>query len=671
VARADSPLSPRPDSLQPDLARVLAQALALHQQGHLAEAERLYRAILAAQPDHADALHFLGLIRFVNGAHAEALRLIAQAMRAHPPSLQVLLNHGIVLNALNRPLEAVQSFERAIALDASCAEAHNNRGVVLAALGRNDEALESYRAALAVAPDYAEAHFNRGNALKDLGRLDEALDSHQRAVALRPDYAEALANRGFVLQALGRFDEALASCDGALALRPDIAEAHSNRGNVLKELKRFAEALTSYDRAVALRPDYPEAHSNRGHALHELERFEDALASFERALALRPDHVAALTNRAATLHALKRFDEALESCARALALRPDDVEALLNHGTALSELGRNDAALAAYDRALAVRPDMPEVHWNQATLRLLTGDFARGWAEYEWRWKREAMAAAMRDFARPLWRGEELAGKTVLLHSEQGFGDAIQFCRYAPLVAARGAQVILEVEKPLQALMQSLAGPHRVIAKGEPLPDFDMHCPLMSLPLAFDTQLETIPATVPYLHAPAQKAAAWRERLADKPRPLIGLAWSGNAAHPRDRERSMALHALAPVLDVAAGFVSLQKDVRSVDAAALAQRGNILQVGDMLGDFSDTAALVAELDLVIAVDTAVVHLAGALGKPVWILVQATPDWRWLLARDDSPWYPTARLFRQDATRTWDGAIARVRDALRQTIAEQR
>jgi len=309
-------------------------------------------------------------------------------------------------------------------------------------------------------------------------------------------------------------------------------------------------------------------------------------------------------------------------------------------------------------------------HCNAAALRLLTGDFERGWAHYEWRWQKNSVIPMQRNFSQPAWNGRDpIAGKAILIHSEQGLGDSIQFCRYVPLMVARGAQVIFEVQKPLQALMASLDGAAQMVPKGSPLPAFDLHCPLVSLPLAFATRLETIPSTAGYLSAPAQHVTTWQSRLEGKPRPRIGLVWSGNPGHERDRERSIGLRALVPLLDSVGAdvtFVSLQKDVRAEDAALLRDRADILDYGDSLEDFSDTAALISQLDLVISVDTSVAHLAGALGKPVWILLTYFPDWRWLLRRDDSPWYPTARLFRQDESRTWDSAIARVRQALRES-----
>jgi hypothetical protein len=333
---------------------------------------------------------------------------------------------------------------------------------------------------------------------------------------------------------------------------------------------------------------------------------------------------------------------------------------------------RLDEALASYERALALKPDDADIHLNEAFVRLLAGDFERGWRKNEWRWEsapsgllNRSSGMLRRNFPQPLWLGAEaIEGKAILLYGEQGLGDTIHFCRYVPLVAERGARVILEVAEPLRVLMSGLAGASHCIARGEAPPDFDLQCPLLSLPLAFGTRLETIPRETPYLTAPAP-ARDWEALLGDRPR--IGLAWSGNALHKNDRRRSVALAALAPLFDIAATFVSLQPDARPADAAALAARSDVLDLGPALANFADTAALISHLDLVISVDTAVAHLAGALGRPVWILLPFIPDWRWLIDRDDSPWYPTARLFRQTEIREWHGVVERVRDALREFV----
>jgi protein O-GlcNAc transferase len=361
------PPSPLPSARPLNVPQAYAQATEAHRQGRLAEAERLYAAILAVRPDHFDALHLLGVIKLARGQPAEALNLIAAAMRPKAPSPQIWLNHGLVLNALNRPTEAVESFERAIKLKSKFPEAHNNRGVVLANLGRNEDALESYKKALAIKPNYADAHCNMGNALKQLGRHDEALKSYERALQARPNYPDVFYNRAVMLKELGRAEEALANYDRAIALRPEMAEAHCNRGVALHHLRRLDEALASYDRAIAIRPDYAEAHYNRGMTLEDMWRHEDALAGYDRALALRPDLAEALSNRGNVLNALKRVDEALASYERALALRPTLIEALSNRGMTLHELHRYDEALVMYDRALAVAHDHVNALNNRGT----------------------------------------------------------------------------------------------------------------------------------------------------------------------------------------------------------------------------------------------------------------------------------------------------------------
>ena len=646
---------------------LLAEGFAQHQAGRLVEAERIYTQILASDPAQFDALHLRGLIYHQRGDHAGALSQIDAALRSGPDNILALSNRGLVLNALGRFEQALASYARALALRPDFPEALLNRGNTLKDMQRFDAALASFDRALAARPDYAEAHYNRGNALFALGRLSEALVSYDLALEVRLDFPEVLCSRSIVLHALKRFDEALAACDRALALRADYAEAHNNRGVILHTLKRFDEALASYGRALDLHPHYADAFLNRGATLYELQRFDETLESCDRALALRPDSAEAHFNRGNALNALQRFEEAVASYDRALGLRPDHCKALTNCGATLHQVRRFDEELSLYERVVSLVPDSPDAHYNASLCRLLIGDFEHGWQKHEWRWQTAHMASDRRNFAPPLWLGSpDVAGKTILLHAEQGFGDTIQFCRYAPLVAAAGARVILEVQEPLHELIGTLAPAVEVLSRGRVLPDFDMHCPLLSLPLAFSTRLATIPSAAPYLRAGAKAATDWDVRLGSSSRRRIGLAWSGRPTHTNDRNRSIPLQSMLPLLDgVDAAFVSLQREVRSADAELLQRRSDILHFGDDLKTFADTAALIANLDLIVAVDTSVAHLAGALAKPVWVLLPYVPDWRWLLDRDDTPWYPTARLFRQDQTRRWERVVARVHTALRE------
>jgi len=617
-----------------DLPQALKRALAAYRAGQLIQAEQICQEILSLDRNYFDALYILAVVQATLGKNTEALA----------------------------------NYDRALALQPRHAEALSNRGNTLKALRRFDEALDSFDKALAAQPDYPAALSNRGSVLFEVTRYEDALATYDRSLAMRPDQVVALYNRGGALQKLGRFEEAIASYDRALAINPGLVEAHANRGNTLNALQRYGDALVSFDRALVLRPDLVEALTNRGNALNGLKRYDEALASYDRAIVCQPTHSGAHYNRGTTLHQMGRYIEALACYDRAIALQPSYPEAYSNRGATLWELKRHDEALASYDRAIAIQPEFPEAHWNAASLRLLTGDLQRGWEEYEWRWKYKTMALARRNFSQPQWGGEPIEGKTILLHSEQGLGDAIQFSRYAPLVAARGARVILEVDRRLQTLMSSLDDVAQVLSAGDPLPEFDVHCPLLSLPRAFHTLLETIPSHTPYLRAPSDRLSKWNTRLGPKRGLRVGLIWSGNPAHHRDRARSIELNALTPMFDVPATFFSLQKDMRAADAALLAGHKDVIQLADELADFSDTAAVMAQLDLIISVDTSTVHLAGALGRPVWILLPYLPDWRWLLERDTSPWYPAARLFRQDETRGWDSVIPRVQAALSQMTA---
>jgi tetratricopeptide (TPR) repeat protein len=623
---------------QADVASDVQAALTLHQHGNLEEAAQLYVHALTYDPVNFDALHLLGILRHQQGASVEALRFIATALQARPGSADALINYGVILDATKRHQEALQAFEQA----------------------------------LDIRPADATVFYNRGLALRNLGRLDEALESHARAVALAPGHVDALYQHGNILVALSRHEEALADYEKVIALQPMHSAALNRRGNALSALKRFAEACTSYEAALACDGHSLQVLNNLAVTLRELGRPDEALTHYDEMVKLEPNLSGAHCNRGNTLCELKRYDEAILSYERALALQPADAAAHYNKGNALREQLRFDAAIASYDQALALRPNFPSAHCALGLSYLSLGELPRGWRENEWRWETAEMSTARRNFVQPLWLGtEEIAGKTILLHAEQGFGDTLQFCRYAPLVAARGANVILEVPAPLRELMRSLPAVAQVVAEGEPLPAFDFHCPLLSLPLAFNTEIDTIPATARYLTAPEPKLSAWRRRFGEHQKLRVGLVWAGN---PRkevricnwgDRQRSIPFDQITPLLQIQdCEFYSLQKSEDAVAQLRISLlRDRVIDWTDDFADFADTAALIENLDLVIAVDTSVAHLGAALGKPLWLLNRYNTCWRWLLDRDDSPWYPTLRLFRQDTPGVWDDVIARVRVTL--------
>jgi len=610
-------------------------------------------------PGNPRLLSQLGTVHLQLGNTEKGLRFLAESLRLEPHEITALTNYANGLASLGRSDEALSVYDRVIALQSDNATAYYNRGFILQELKRFSDSLEAYDHAIVLQPSYASAFNNRGTVLQELRRFEEALKSFDQAVALKPDYAEAHNNRGSVLLGFNRLEDALEAFTRATALQPAFIEGRYNQGTVLLKLKRPAEALEAFDLALALNPDYAEAHNNRGNALRELDRMDEALASFDRAVALRPGYVKAHNNRGTLLKELMRLDESIEAYDRAIALQPDYAEAHYNRGNALKEMKRVEESIADYDRAIALNPDFDRAYWNKALHKILMGEFKEGWRLYEWRWKTE-LKDYVRAFTQPLWLGETpLEGRTILLHAEQGYGDTLQFCRYALMAERKGAKVVLEIPPPLTSLLATLPGKPLIVPTGEPMPPFDLQCPMMSLPLAFQTTLETIPAEIPYLFADPGKKAFWSEALGPKTKPRVGLTWSGKPGHKNDLQRSLPLETLKPLSELPLEFHSLQREYRDRDAALLEAWTQVRDHHNELLDFSDTAALISEMDLVISVDTSVVHLTGALGKPVWILIPFFPDYRWQLDRSDSPWYPTAVLFRQTSRGDWAPVIREV------------
>jgi tetratricopeptide (TPR) repeat protein len=524
-----------------------------------------------------------------------------------------------------------------------------------------------YAEVLQYCPDEFDALHMLGLLRYQRGHLTDALRLIGAALERNGEWADAWSNLGLVLDAQGRVEDALTCYDRALALKPDHADVLNNRGIALNQLGRPAEALASFNVAVTAAPGHVHALYNRATTLVELGHYEQALASLDAALAAQPNHAETLCHRGNALLNLNRVEEAVATYAKALIPAPRDPKILHNHAHALRQLGRPGAALVSIEKALAIKPDFAAAQLERAFALLTLGDWRAGFAAYEERWQTEEFIAQRRNFAAPLWLGKEsLAGKTILLHAEQGFGDTLQFVRYAPLVARQGATVLLEVQPELKPLLVRTEGAAQVFARGEALPPFDLHCPLMSLALALRTVITNVPADVPYVRAGDDLTAAWRDRL-PRGKPRIGLAWSGRPTHRNDRNRSIALARLAPLLAADVQFIGLQGEPREEDRAALQAHGGLVCLGPELRTFADTAAVVALLDLVISVDTALVHLAGALGKPAWVLLPAGPDWRWLLDRENTPWYPTARLFRQPRLGDWESVVARVRRELDQLV----
>jgi tetratricopeptide (TPR) repeat protein len=591
-------------------AELLNQAVRLHQNGDLARAEPLYRQVLQAEPSNVNALHLFGILANQAGRHDVGIPLLRQA----------------------------------IALNSSVPEMHGNlasalfdHGNILFGKELFAQAADCYRQALAINPDQVETHNNLGNAYHRQGQLEEAAACFRQALALNPQYADAHFNLGNVCFDQGKFDDAVACYRAALRLNPQHAEAHNNLGNALKELGQLADATKFYRQATFLKRRQPQFFANLGNVLKDQGQLTAAAECYRQALRIAP-------NRA-------------------------DVHASL--GVALAWQGNLQDAAACFENALRIDSVHWFARWNRSLLQLLQGDFAGGWQDYELRFSSPEMSP--RSFQQPRWDGSPLDGKTILVHAEQGLGDSIQFARYLPLVARRGGKVIFDCPSALHELFRGLKGVNHLVGSGEPVSPFDVQVPLLSLPGVFQTTLDTIPAAIPYLEVDPELVLKWEQLLARDnigraarrqpavdPPLSIGIAWQGNPKVAGDCLRSIPLERFAPLARLpGVRLVSLQKGHGTDQWKGLGVRLQILDLEDQLKTFSDTAAVMKNLDLVITSDTSVAHLAGALGVPVWTALQLVPDWRWLLDRSDSPWHPTMRLFRQKKIGDWDEVFERM------------
>jgi tetratricopeptide (TPR) repeat protein len=604
----------------------------------------------------------------LTAAELGATGLIVEVLGAEGLSAAGLSAAGLSAEGLGhlraeRYLEAQICCQQALAIDPDHADTLHLMGLLSIQSQQYDHAVEWIARAIRRDPR-PQYLLSLGRMLQFQGRHEDALKTFDKAVQLKPDDAELWKHLGNALVELKRPQDALLSFQQALKLNPRHCNAAYQCGLLLREQGQLEAALSYLDLAYSLQPDQPSVLELRAALLFSLQRFEEALADSRRAHALNPDNADTCNNIGTALQWLGRDEEALPWLDRALELRPDYIAAFSNKMQALQQLRRFDEAVAVYHRLKAVDPDNAAADLDLAFLHLLTGNFEAGWAGYEARWR---LPSGYPKIPCPLWLGEgSLEGKTILLGADEGLGDAIQFARYVPMVAARGAQVVLLVKDPLVPLLAGLPGVSRCvpISAANTLPAFDVHCPLSSLPLAFGTRLDIIPSGTSYLPPPeASRVKIWEQRLGPHDRLRVGLAWSGNPDHKNDHNRSSSLRAFSAMFDVDATFVSLQKDPRPDDKAILAERRDVVDLTAHLTDFVETSALISCLDLVISVDTSVAHLAGALGRPTWILLPYTPDYRWLLDRDDSPWYPTVRLFRQGASRNYTEVIDRVRTEL--------
>jgi tetratricopeptide (TPR) repeat protein len=581
------------------VAETMDCAARYHEDGNIRKAEQLYRQVLQSNPNDLTALHALGIIAHQMGNHHEAVELLT----------------------------------RAIAGDPLRAQFHNTLGLVFEALGDIEQALNAYWKAVSVQPDYAEAYHNMAIALQSQRQYAAAVEKCRKAVSLKRDYAEAYNTMGFALEKQQRFAEAIESYKQAVRLSPDFAEAYNHLGVILNDLGQPREAIESYRLALRADPNYAEAYNNLGIALKNREQFAEAIWNFEQALRLDPDFA----------------------------------EAHYNLANSLRDQGRCVEALAGYKRAVQLNPDYAEAHWNMSLTFLLDGNFEEGWKRYQWRRIADPKTRnRCESSGRPRWTGESFAGRRLFIHCEQGFGDNIQFVRYLPMIKARGGTVVVETLRPLMGLLRGFPGIDELV---EYNPDekssvsFDVFTSLLDMPNVFGTTLETIPAEVPYIFADRARVEYWRTKIS-QPGFKVGIVWAGSPTHGNDRYRSCRLEFFAPLTKMGAvRLYGLQAGKAAAQMDELAGTMPITNLAKEFKDFTDTAAAIENMDLIISVDTSVLHLAGAMGKPAWALLPFAPEWRWMLNRQDSPWYPTIKLFRQDTWNGWDGVFRRVAEEL--------
>ena len=660
MSQSVSAPTPAPSLSAEDRGR-LDSATRLHVGGDFDAAETLYRELLTAQGAPVARLHFaLGMLSEDRGDKAGALIHYDRAAGAGLVSADLAARRAELLRRAGRMTEAVADYDLALMLGAPSPDLHHARGVVLAALGRTAEALSAYDMAIVFEADNAKTHGNRGVALETLGRTEDAVLAYRTALKLDPAYRHAHHNLGSALLKLKNYEAAADSLQRALQIDATAPETWNLLGMAYCDLSRYDEALICFDSALLLRPAYAEAHNNRAIALRWLRRFDEAVESASKAFALDPAMAAALNSRGSAQMRLNHYEDALLDFNAALALQPRFAGAFLNRGTALEALGEVEAAIADFQEALRLEPDIPDGAFNLGLANLRQGDYREGFQRYERRWDKRTGPFLPYPRER-LWQGQPVEGLTVFITAEQGFGDMIQFCRFAADVAARGARVVLQVHPPLKRLMQSLNGPVQVVGTDEAAPAFDLYCPAMSLPRVLDLDQAGV-ARGAYLSAREGDLAVWQDSLGETGGLRVGLAWAGNPFHENDHNRSAPLEALAPLSGRGFDLISLQKDHNWADAGRMEAAG-VHAFDAHLHDFSDTAGLIAACDAVVAVDTAAAHLAAAMGKPTFILLPKVSDWRWMDARTDTPWYPSARLCRQAVADDWTAPIAAVVEGL--------
>jgi hypothetical protein len=673
-------------------------AVRSHQDGNLKEAEILYKKILRKEPNNVDALLMLGSIyshlgdfsvalKYINkalqlnpsnpfiyynlantyrrqGQLSEAIRYYQEALRLNPNFADAYYNLGIVFQDQEQYETAMVHYEKAIQLEPLMFDAYINIGNILFMKNDYEKAEFFYKKVLSINPSLVKAYNGLGNIYKERKRYDDALKYYKRSLEIEPESFEALKFLGMTLQESNQVDSALIYFHKALQIKPDDADIYCCIGDIYKDKEEYDRAIAYYKKALEYDNEMEDVYNELGLICLSKKQINEAIMYFEKALSINDNNQIAYNNLASAYNEIDEYDKAMLCCKRAVSIKPDDANLYLNFSVTSFLRGDYEDSAKYAMKAIELEPDKADAHFNLAMSFLVLGNFEEGWKEYEWRGRLKD--SIWQVFTKPLWDGFDISDKILLICTEQGFGDAIQFVRYVPLIRKRNVKkIIVECREQLKSLLEYVDGIDEVVARNEKLPEFDVYCHLLSLPSIFNTREETIPANVPYIRISKWVVDKWSSKIMDKGMVKIGIAWAGSPTHKNDRNRSVLLDLFKPLgsLDNVV-FYSLQKGYGSEQVKGLGEDLKIIDLTDGIEDFLDTAGLIMNLDLVISVDTAVAHLAGALGKPVWVLIPFVPDWRWMLNREDSPWYPTMRLFRQKCRGDWGSVIERIKDELK-------
>lgn len=656
----------------PDDTSSLSAALARFQAGDLAGAEALCRDALTADQQNAEALHLFGVIAHRSGRNDIAIGHVRRAVVADESVASYQNTLGYLLRIGGQHTEAIEALQKAIALQEDYADAHNNLGIAYAEAGKLEEAENAYRMALSHRAEFPEAQNNLGNLLHRMGRAEEALAAYDAATALRPDYAEAYANRGDACFNLGKTDEALEAYRKAAEAAPNWPNGWYKLGNMLFQKNDFEHALQAFRRSIDLNPSQPRCLTNLGATLEKLGQYEEAAMVLRHALVLSPDDIAGLKNLGHVVLKLGHVGEGLHLLRRATELAPDDPDAHYTLGNALLRMERLQEALAAYARVRELQPSTARAYFAPASVLLMNGQYKDGWAAYESRFDMAAYKPNVKNVHDLLWDGGPLKGRRLLIHVEQGFGDTLEFVRYVSLVRERAGEgkIFLLCEPELRRILETVEGVDEFYELGSDATiTYDVQLPLLSLPHRFGTTLESIPNKTPYLKVPLGTKAKVRRRKETKI--AVAFVWAGRPTHSDDRFRSCTVNWFAKLFDIpGVDFHSIQWGPRAAELEPHLKRQNVSSMTDKLTDFAETAAIIDQVDLIISIDSAVAHLAGALGKPVWTILPFGGEWRWLFRREDSPWYPNMRLFRQPILGDWRPVFQRIGTLLTQMASAE-